>query len=304
MHALTKPITVILGPTAIGKSDYAIALAKENNGIIISADAYQIYKGMDIGTAKVLRSDQQNVPHYLIDIKTPDETYSVYEFIEETKKIIASHSPQTPILICGGTGFYLYSFLYEFEFDASLSQNPEIRDQIEQDIKHHGLDAMWQKLIDFDPILETSIPPQNTHRIIRGLELIQLTGKRPSELKTAPTHPRKDTEVIGLIEDRTVIYDRINTRVETMINAGLIEEVEQLLKHYDPDCPSFNAIGYKEIIHYILDKPLHNRHGHPFTINDKKEMIELIKIHTRRFAKRQLTWFKRFTDANWIKKTL
>lgn len=284
---MNQDITCIIGPTAIGKSAYAIELAKRTQAHIISADAFQVYKDLNIGTAKVLPDEQDGVPHHLIDIREAHESYSVAEFLDETKNIIETcRKSNTPIIICGGTGLYVRSFLYDYSFPDSIDTSR--RHDIEARGIEIGAQALWEELNTKDPEAAHKIPYQNMRRTVRALEVIEETGKKFSESSKRDTQPRNDTTIIGLTADRDVIIDRINKRVDLMVESGLIEEVQTLLKKGVPeDAQAFEGIGYKETIQYLngsLTKP---------------EMIDLIKIKTRQFSKRQMTWFRRLDNVNW-----
>ena len=205
-----KDIIMIIGPTAIGKSEFAINKAKEVDAEIISADAFQVYKEMNIGTAKVELKDQESVPHHLIDILEPNEPYSVVDFIKRANKIIQDcRSRNKPIIICGGTGFYLFSFLYGFNFQTDIS-NTDYRERLEIAEKEKGKKYLWEKLNKVDPDLANKIPFQNSRRVIRALDVYQQSNIKPSELQTRNPQPRHDVKVIGLTAERNVIYTKIN----------------------------------------------------------------------------------------------
>lgn len=280
---MKKDITIIMGPTAIGKSDYAVKLALKTHAEIISADAFQVYRGMDIGTAKPSIQTQKLVPHHLIDIKNPDEPYSVAEFLSLTEaKINEIRLKNRPIILCGGTAFYLYAFLYQFEFTPH-EPDPALRKRIYEECDQIGNQALWEKLKLLDPQSAERIQYHNTRRLIRAFELLYQTQKTPSEIRKRKETPRADTHIIELTAPREIIYERINTRVDQMIQEGLISEVEGLLKKgYSPDLSAFQGLGYKETIQYIKGDIT------------QSEMIEYIKQKTRNFAKRQLTWYKKF----------
>ena len=285
---MTKDITVILGATGIGKSQLALTLAKEQNAHIISADAFQVYKGMDIGTAKVSKKEQAEVPHYLIDIKTPDQSYSVVEFLKKANQIIQDlRKTATPIIICGGTAFYLRAFLHHYKFDSTDQSQKETRHILEQRLKKEGAQSLWKELQNIDPEMAAIVDIQNHRRLIRALEIYHTTGKQPSSFRTHSEDPRHDCHIIGLTTDREKIYDRINIRVLDMIKKGFIEEVEALLEHYPENSSGFNALGYPQCIDYLKGSI------------SKEEMIQSIQTLTRRFAKRQLTWYKRFKNVHW-----
>ena len=282
-------IFYIIGPTAIGKSDYAIKLALKINAEIISADAYQIYKHMDIGTGKISKEEQKKVPHHLIDSLYPNEFYNVTDFLKHTHTLIKSISSKNKkIIICGGNGLYLRSFLYQYTFPSAKS-DPKIRHQLEQDYLNIGKNYLWEKLNTIDPVSAKKIHPNNKHHLLRCLEIHALTDKIPSKIKNQKNQIRQDVKVIGLNADRNVVKENISRRVDTMIDKGLINEVETLLKKgFNPDLPALNCIGYKETISYLKG------------IINKKDMIELIKRNTNHFSKRQMTWFKKIENINWV----
>tara|TARA_B100000586_G_scaffold24605_1_gene16165 strand:- start:1466 stop:2353 length:888 start_codon:yes stop_codon:yes gene_type:complete len=291
-----KPkITVIIGPTASGKSDYAIQLAQKINAEIISADAYQIYKGLDIGTAKVTPSQQALIPHHLIDIKAPTEPYNVTEFIKQSKKIIKHiRSRQKPIIICGGTGLYIRSFLYNYQFPTQST--PPKKTTPPTHLENNNTKDLWKQLNDIDPETAKKIPYQNKRRIIRALAIFYETNQKPSQIKQQHNTIRSDVQLIGLRYPRTTLIQRINTRVDQMIKNGLVDEVTQLLHTgVHPTAQSLQAIGYKEIVDYLTHQNNTPINDHP--LNDT---IERIKIKTRQFSKRQMTWFKKFPHVQWI----
>jgi tRNA dimethylallyltransferase len=274
---------IILGQTAVGKTKLAIEIAKKINGEIISADSMQVYRGMDIGTAKPTKEEQQGIPHHLIDIKNPDEEWTVSDFIDQTNNLI-SKPPQK--IIVGGTGLYLWSLVNGYSF-PSAEANPEIRERLSKE----PLNKLYAKLQKVDPKAAENIHPNNKKRIIRALEVFELTGKPFSTLqKKQETGNRKlATGIIGLNLPREELYKRIEERVDQMINKGLIDEVKGLIeKGYSKDLTSFQALGYKEVCEYLDGKW------------DKAKMIDELKKRTRHFARRQMTWFRRFKDIKWL----
>jgi tRNA dimethylallyltransferase len=279
----------IIGPTAIGKSNYAIDLAKKINGEIISADAYQIYKYMNIGTGKTPIKHQQKIPHHLLDILTPDQNYNVTDFLKRTNTLINSITKKNKTaIICGGNGLYLQSFLYNYTFPAAKS-DPEIRKNLEEKYISKGKEYLWNYLNKTDPVSAKKIHPNNKHHLLRCIEIYEITKKIPSEIKQKSPTIRPNTKIIGLNSSRNVVKDLISTRVDNMIKIGLIEEVNLLLKKgYPHSLPALNCIGYKEVISYLKG------------IIDKKDMIELIKRNSYHFSKRQLTWFKKIENINWL----
>jgi tRNA dimethylallyltransferase len=285
---MNQSILCVIGPTGIGKSKKAISLAKELNGEIISADAYQVYKGFNIGTATPTLEEQERIPHHLINHKSPESQYSVVEFLEDCnnciKKIIKK---KKTVIICGGTALYINAFInnYTMHYPTDAS----IRKKLEEKAKNIEKEKLWLELHEKDPDHAKTIPYQNTRRIIRALEIIYLTKKPITSDKPHINTKRNDTNIIGLIAPREIIIKKIDQRVEKMIKEELIEEVKLLLKKGVPeDCPAFSAIGYKETLLYLKG-----------TLS-KSEMIEQIKIKTRQFSKRQMTWFRKFQNVSWI----
>lgn len=288
---LTKaPVTIILGTTAIGKTEYALQLANQQGAHIISADAFQIYRTMDIGTAKVSQAERERIPHYLVDIKNPDDSWSVAEFLSRTHAILADlQARRIPAVICGGTAYYLWAFLYDFQFDE-LPVDTAFRDAQLKRAGALGAEVLWAELSAADPERAACIHPNDTRRIVRALEILHSTGHRPSEQHIARANPRTDVTVIGLEAEREWIYSRINQRVDSMIKEGLVAEVQDLIRRgYGADLPAMSALGYREVYAHLSGSINH------------EQMVELIKRNTRRFAKRQLIWYRRFVNVHWIK---
>jgi tRNA dimethylallyltransferase len=280
-------ITVIIGPTAIGKSELAINLARESGGEVISADAFQVYRGMDIGTAKVETKILEEIPHHLINILNPDEPYNVVDFINRTNQLINELKERnTPIIICGGTGMYLRAFLYNYSFPEEQDKS-DIEKELQIRLEKEGIEPLYNELMAINPELKEILHINNHRRVLRNLEIYHQSGQKPTEVKKQEQTPRKDVSIIGLTDSRELIYERINNRVNTMIKEGLVGEVETLIKKYPQDSYAFQALGYKETISYLNG-------GY-----DLKEMIELIQRKTRNFAKRQLTWFKKIDNVEW-----
>lgn len=282
-----KPhLLIILGPTATGKSSLAIKLAKEHNGEIISADSMQVYRGMDIGTAKPTKEEQQDIPHHLIDVKDPDEPWTVSDFTSRANELISDlhREGKLPIMV-GGTGLYLNSFLEGYSFPISEA-NPELRARLEKE----EAPALWERLNKVDPDAAGKISKNDKKRIVRALEVFEGTGKMISKLqKRSPITEKYDVIMVGLNMEREKLYERINERVDKMIGAGLAGEVKTLLsKGYNRKLTSMQALGYKEMIDHLEGKrPLN-------------ETVDLIKQKTRNFARRQMTWFRKFKDVKWF----
>jgi tRNA dimethylallyltransferase len=280
---------ILLGPTATGKTELSIELAKNLNGEIISADSMQVYRGMDIGTAKPTLEERQGIPHYLIDIRDPDQEWTVSDFVEETQssKFKIQNDGKIPIIV-GGTGLYLWSLLEGFSFPITPADK-ELRNRLEK----LPTSTLYARLSTIDPEAASKIHPNDKKRIIRALEVHELTGEPISKLQERRTsnveRGTQEYKLVGLNLPREELYARINKRVDSMIEKGLIEEVKGLLaKGYSKQLFSFQALGYKEVLEY-LDKKW-----------TKEEMIEELKKRTRNFARRQMTWFRRFKNVNWF----
>ncbi len=285
------PVIVVLGPTASGKTALSIELAKVYNGEIVSADSMQIYKGMDIATAKPTKEEMSNVPHHLIGFVDPDKRFSVAEYVETAKKVIFDVSSRGKMpIICGGTGLYINSLIDNIKFD-DMSEDFKLREKYQRIAKENGNHYLWEKLRSVDEKAALGIHENNVTRVIRALEVYELSGKTISEAKDiSRAEPSPfDTYFIGLnFSDRQMLYEKINKRVDKMIEIGLIEETKQA---YSRNCSmktAHQAIGYKELIPYFEGESC------------LEACIDKIKQETRRYAKRQLTWFRRDTRINWI----
>jgi len=290
-----KPLVIIAGPTAVGKTAASIKLAKEINGEIISGDSMQVYKTMDIGTAKVMPDEMDGVKHYMIDELNPDDEFSVFKFKQRAKKYIDEiyAKGKVPIIV-GGTGFYIQSIIYDIEFE-DVQTNFEYREELEKDANEYGNDYIHNKLKGVDEKAAELIHPNNRKRVIRALEFFKTNNEKISdhnEKEKSKITPYNLAFFVLTCNDRNVLYDRINLRVDIMKNGGLIEEVKDVYSKYDKSLVSMQGIGYKEIIEY-LDGSL-----------ALEESLELLKKNTRNFAKRQVTWFKREKDARWIETDL
>lgn len=288
---MSNKIIVIVGPTAVGKTYASVELAKKLNTEIISADSMQIYKGMDIGTAKVTIDEMQGIKHHMIDVVNPNEDYSVSEFRYDSEKIIGNmHSNGKVPIIVGGSGLYVNSLIYDLDF-ANAKSDEKLREYYDYYHKEHGEDALYEKLQRIDPEAAEKIHKNNVKRVIRALEVYDLTGVKFSEQNTDIRKPSNKYQciLVGLSLDRKILYERINQRVDIMIEQGLIDEVKELLnKGYHKDLVSMRGIGYKEIIDY-LDGDL-----------SLEEAVNILKRNTRRFAKRQYTWFLRDSNVKWF----
>lgn len=286
-----RKLILIVGPTAIGKTSLSIEVAKKFNCEIISADSMQIYKKMDIGTAKITKEEMAGIRHHMIDEVEPDEEFSVsdfrrksYEYIEEI--FSAGNQP----LIAGGTGLYVNSLVYDLDF-ASSERDEALRKKYTDYAEKYGNQYIHDILEGIDSESAQRISVKDTKRIIRAIEVFETTGKKMSETCEDFRKKNKDFDLvyIGLDMDRGKLYDRINRRVDIMLEQGLVEEVRMLLNSgYGRELTSMKAIGYKEVADYIEGKV------------EYSEMVETLKMNSRRFAKRQLTWFRRDDRIKWF----
>ena len=283
-------VIVICGPTASGKTALSIEVAKKINGEIISCDSMQIYKDMNIGTAKPTKEEMGKIKHYLIDYVLPTERYSVAEYKKDAKKAIKEviEKGKTPIIV-GGTGLYVDSLIYEIEY-PEIKFDEEYRKKLEKEVEEEGLEKLYEKAKKIDPIAIQKISKTDKKRIQRVLEIYHATGKTKTEQEiiSRQKEPEYAYKVYGLLWDRQKLYDRINLRVDIMIEQGLIEEVKTILKKYSEFPTAMQGLGYKEVVQY-LNKEI-----------TKEEMIEKIKQETRRYAKRQMTWFRKNKQTIWL----
>ena len=279
-----KPkVVVICGPTASGKTALSIELAKQINGEIVSADSMQIYKDMDIGTAKPTTEEMQGIQHYLLDFVLPDKRYSVAQYKQDAKKAIKTilEKGKVPILV-GGTGLYVDSLIYEIEYN-DIKLDEEYRKKLEDIVEKQGLEVLYEQAKKIDPQAMKKISKNDKKRIMRVLEIYKATGKTKTEQEIESRRKPVEYEykVYAINWDREKLYQRINKRVDIMIEQGLVEEVKNILKKYKTFPTAMQGLGYKEVVDYLDGK---------YT---KEEMIEKIKMETRRYAKRQLTWFRK-----------
>lgn len=286
-----EDLLIILGPTGVGKTTISLEVAKKLMGEIISCDSMQIYKYMDIGTAKVSPKKMGEIPHYLIDLVYPNEEFTVQDFKIQAEKHINSinKSGKLPIMV-GGTGLYINSIVYELKF-ANVGANEEFRRECSIIADKYGNEYLYKKLLKTDAESAKKIEVNDRKRIIRALEIYNETNKPMSYYNKGFRRERDKYNLfmIGLNMDRNILYSRINSRVEEMFKNGLVEEVENLLNMgYDENLVSMKAIGYKEIIPYVKGEI------------GLEETKELLKRNTRRYAKRQLTWFRRDKRIKWL----
>ncbi len=283
-----KPkLMIIVGPTASGKTDLALSLASKFNGEIVSADSRTIYQGMDIGTAKPTMEQRLKVPHYLIDIVSPDQEFTVAEFKSRALSCISRiiRRYRIPFLV-GGTGLYVSSIVDNLDI-PHVPPDKKLRLRLEKQIIRHGLDYLWKKLVKLDPDAAGFVQKQNPRRVIRAMEVCLKTKKPFSELRKK-SESLFECRQLALKVSKTDLFDRIDQRVEEMIKKGLLEEVKNLIKKYPPYLPSLNTIGYQEMIAYLKNKI------------GFEEAVELIKKNTRQYARRQITWFKKDKNIEWI----
>ena len=286
-----QKVVVICGPTASGKTALSIELAKRINGEIVSADSMQIYDEMNIGTAKPDQEEMQGIKHYLIGNIKPTNRYSVSEFkkdaISAIKEIISKG--KMPIVV-GGTGLYVNSLVYGIDY-PEIQTNLEYRKELERIVEEKGLQYLFEKAVEIDKEAMKNISPNDKKRILRVLEIYKETGKTKTELER---ESRKngipyDYKIFAINMPREILYDRINRRVDIMIEKGLIDEVSSLYEKYGESMlTSMQAIGYKEVVEFLKGNCT------------KEEMIEKIKMETRRYAKRQLTWFRKIENIQWL----
>ena len=280
-----KTILVITGPTASGKTSFAIKCAKLFDGEIISCDSMQIYKDLNVGTAKATDEEQREVKHHLIDVKKPNEEYSVEEFVKETKQIIDELTTNNKLpIIVGGTGLYVRSLIYPYSF-CSAPKNEEIRNKYNNLLKENGKEYIYSLLQNKDEEASKRIHINDTKRVIRALEVCEITNESKTYLNQNDTQETIYNVILVVLNlNREELYNRINLRVDKMFEEGLVKEFEEVVKKYSltSSDQSMQAIGYKEL--FSLNK------------NNLEETKELIKQHTRNYAKRQITFFKGFKN--------
>ena len=285
------PLIVILGPTASGKTKIAVELAAKIDGEIISGDSMQIYRGMNIGTAKIKSAETKGIPHHLLDIKNPDEPFSVADFQNLARSKISeiTRKGRIPLLV-GGAGLYIQAVIDSYQFTEQKNVLP-YRRKLFALAEEKGEDYLYQLLCNIDPVSAEKIHPHDQKRVCRALEYYHLTGKTISENRKAAEHKESlyNLALVGLSLDRPLLYQRIEQRVDQMMAEGFLEEVKGLLsKGYSPDLPAMQGIGYRELCGYLNGE------------YDLQEAVALIKQETRRFAKRQITWFRRDQRIKWF----
>lgn len=289
-HRKKPKIVIICGPTGIGKTSTAIDLAKTFHGEIVSADSMQIYRFMDIGTAKPTQSEIAHVPHHLIDFLTPDMPYDAVLFEKHARRAIEDilRRQRRPFIV-GGTGFYIKALVHGL-FDATPSDKA-IRTRLKNEAARRGNKALYDRLLTCDPKTAQKLHINDTYRIVRALEVFEATGVPMSEHQRAHQFQKNAYECLklGLTMDRESLYERINTRVDTMIQAGLLAEVKMLMeKGYSPSLKSMQSLGYRHMADYLEDRL------------SWEEAVQTLKRDTRRYAKRQWTWFRGDNEITWV----
>ncbi len=288
-----KPMIILTGPTAVGKSALSVELAKKINGAVISADSMQVYRHMDIGSAKITPGEMQGVTHYMIDELEPDEEFHVVRFVTMAKEYLKEIYADGKIpIIAGGTGFYIQALLYDIDFTEQQCDET-YRRQLEDLAREHGAEYLHGILREVDPASAEAIHANNIKRVIRALEFYHLSGKKISEHNETERQKQSpyNFAYFVLTDERAKLYERIDRRVNAMIEAGLVEEVKKLKSMgCSREMVSMQGLGYKEILAYL---------DGGCTL---EEAVYIIKRETRHFAKRQLTWFKRERDVIWLDK--
>lgn len=288
---MEKPkVVMICGPTASGKTALSIALAKKIDGEIVSADSMQIYQEMNIGTAKPTEEEKQGIPHYVMDYVSPEQRYSVADYKKEAKKAIHQilTKGKMPIVV-GGTGLYLDSLLYEIEY-PEIQWDESYRQKLDDIAQEKGLAYLYEQARKIDPLATAKISQNDRKRIERILEIYHATGKTKTEQEIASRQKEVefDYHVYAISWDRAILYERINKRVDIMLENGLLEEVKKIRERYKCFPTAMQGLGYKEVVEYLEGKLT------------KEEMTQKIKQETRRYAKRQLTWFRKNKQTIWL----
>lgn len=291
---MKQPLVVIVGPTAVGKTALSIDVAKTFNGEIISGDSLQVYKNLNIGTAKVTPQEMEGIPHYLIDVAEPEDTYSAFSFKEQAQRCIEDIASRGKLpIIVGGTGMYIQSLLFDFDLGSQNKEDQKEKEALRREltdlVSTQGGDALWDELMRIDSQAALTIHKNNEKRVMRAIEVKRLTGKSITDQQGVDLHDLNqssyDVKLIGLMTDREVLYDRINHRVDQMMTEGLLEEAKYVYE-LGPVQAS-QGIGYKEFFP-------HFSHG-----SSLEPCIEQVKQHSRQYAKRQLTWFRNRMTVEW-----
>ena len=285
---LKNKVAVLVGPTAVGKTAVALELAQELGAEIVNADSLQVYRELNIGTAKPTEAERALVPHHLVDVADPPEAYDADRYSREGRRVLAQlHGRGVIPLVAGGTGLYLKALLSGLFSEGS--PDPKIRRRLREELTDRGLPQLYERLKSLDPASAWRLHPNDTYRILRALEVITATGETLSALheshqfRDAPYHTLK----LGLLRPREELNQRIEARVEVMLAQGLLEEVKGLLDRYSPDLKPLQALGYRHLIAFLQERW------------SWEEALDLLKRDTRRYAKRQLTWFKKDQEVRW-----
>ncbi|MBP1044099.1 tRNA (adenosine(37)-N6)-dimethylallyltransferase MiaA [Vagococcus sp. BWB3-3] len=287
-----EKVLVIVGPTAVGKTALSVDLAKRFNGEIISGDSLQVYRGLDIGTAKATAEEQQGIPHYLLDVRDQQENFSVADFQTSGRQHLADchHRSKLPIVV-GGTGLYIQSLLFDFELGGQKKDidTSELRQELTAYCERFGVLKLWERLRDQDRGAAEAIHPNNVKRVIRALEVVELTGKSVTEQRQVDFRDLDsalyDVKLIGLTTEREVLYERINQRVDLMVAEGLLTEARGVYEQ--GEIQGAQGIGYKEFFPYFQGE------------SDLETAVAQVKQNSRRYAKRQLTWFRNRMSVEW-----
>jgi len=281
-----EKVLAIVGPTAVGKTSLAIALAQKFNGEIISGDSMQVYRHLSIGTAKATPAEQAQATHHLIDVCDVDQQFTVAQFVAAAQALIPAITARGHLpIIAGGTGFYLQALFDGLALGAAAPGDPVLRDQLRAEAAEKGATALWNRLAQEDPAAAAKIPQTNVRRTVRALEVIQVTGAPFSHQENGG--PQYDEHYLALNTDRQLLYQRIDQRVDLMVQQGLFDEVRWLADQGGTQLPAATGIGYRETLP-VIDQP-----------NNWSSAIEDVKQDSRHYAKRQLTWFRNQTTASW-----
>jgi len=287
----TPRLLILVGPTAVGKTALSLALAKRYNGEILSADSMQIYRGMDIGTAKIRPEEMAGIPHYGLDLVDPDETYTVAQFQSYADAVIRDiHARGKLPIVAGGTMLYVKSLTDHLDF-TEVREDPAFREELMRFAATAGNELLHKQLQDVDPVSAAKLHPNDVKRVIRALEVHRVTGRPMSQsYQEHPATPKYKHALVGLnLDDRERLYERINHRVDLMMEQGLLQEVAGLLAHgYHRDLQSMKAIGYKEIVDHLTGRLTY------------EDAVEAVKQGSRRYAKRQLSWWRQEPRVHWF----
>lgn len=281
---------VICGPTASGKTALAVQLAKQLSGEVVTADSMQIYRGMDIGTAKPNTVEMEGIPHHLLDIVNPCQEFSLVQYLALAKQTVEDiHNRGKLPILAGGTGLYIHSLVDNIQF-AEIPTNPQLRSQLEGQAKEKGAQYLWQQLEECDPLSAQKLHPNNLGRVIRALEVYRLTGTTMTQLQHQSRQAQSPYQLCMIalgFQNRETLYNRIDTRVQTMMDQGLLSEAKRVWEN-GVSKTAYQAIGYKELFDYFAGE------------STLDEAVELIKRRSRNYAKRQLTWLRRDTRIHWL----